>query len=287
MPRRWSSENGEHPVISAIDARHDHVYFQVVSGNGAIVGPAAGRAARRRRSPRARFGAPHLVGNAAAILADRWPPNAPPPVTVDPQPAPDIAWVAWLGAAVDSGHRAGHGRIICARPTPSRKPALRLRIAAADRRHDGVAVRAVERRPAPWSRPQARATRRAWRNCTAPRFTAAGARANSRSMLRERNTLVAPPAAAGASMIGFAVSRIAADEAEILSIAVAASHRGRGLSRDLLLTHLGHLAGRGVRTVFLEVEENNQPARRLYERAGFSRRRTPRTLLSAGRAANN
>src|ERR1700675_3907511 len=28
------SESGEQPVISAIDARHDHVYFQVVSGNG-------------------------------------------------------------------------------------------------------------------------------------------------------------------------------------------------------------------------------------------------------------
>ncbi len=38
----------------------------------------------------------------------------------------------------------------------------------------------------------------------------------------------------------------------------------------LLLTHLGHLAGRGVRTIFLEVEENNHPARRLYERNGFS-----------------
>src|SRR5215813_191021 len=28
------SEGGEHPVISAIDARHDQVYFQVVAGNG-------------------------------------------------------------------------------------------------------------------------------------------------------------------------------------------------------------------------------------------------------------
>src|SRR6267154_3939425 len=27
-------ENGEHPIISAIDARHDHVYFQVVNGDG-------------------------------------------------------------------------------------------------------------------------------------------------------------------------------------------------------------------------------------------------------------
>ena len=89
------------------------------------------------------------------------------------------------------------------------------------------------------------------------------------TMLTERNTLV-HRLRMGQKTIGFAVSRIAADEAEILSIAVAASHRGRGLSRNLLLTHLGHLAGRGVRTVFLEVEENNQPARRLYQRAGFA-----------------
>jgi ribosomal-protein-alanine N-acetyltransferase len=88
-------------------------------------------------------------------------------------------------------------------------------------------------------------------------------------MLGERNTLV-HRLRRGRSVIGFAVSRMAADEAEILSIALAPGHRGRGLSRDLFLTHLGHLAGRGVRTIFLEVEENNQPARRLYERAGFT-----------------
>jgi ribosomal-protein-alanine N-acetyltransferase len=88
-------------------------------------------------------------------------------------------------------------------------------------------------------------------------------------MLAERNTLV-HRLRQGRKVIGFAVSRMAADEAEILSIAVDPRHRGRGLSRNLLLTHLGHLAGRGVRTVFLEVEENNQPARRLYDRAGFS-----------------
>ena len=88
-------------------------------------------------------------------------------------------------------------------------------------------------------------------------------------MLSERNTLV-HRLRAGRKIVGFSVSRMGADEAEILSIAVAESHRGRGLSMGLLLTHLGHLAGRGVRTVFLEVEENNQPARRLYQRAGFS-----------------
>ena len=88
-------------------------------------------------------------------------------------------------------------------------------------------------------------------------------------VLAERNTLV-HRLRQGRKTIGFAVSRMAADQAEILSIAVEPKHRGRGLSRNLLLTHLGHLAGRGVRTVFLEVEENNQPARRLYHRAGFA-----------------
>jgi [ribosomal protein S18]-alanine N-acetyltransferase len=88
-------------------------------------------------------------------------------------------------------------------------------------------------------------------------------------MLAERNTLI-HLLRTGRKIIGFAVSRMAADEAEILSIAIDAAHRGRGLSQHLLLTHLGHLAGRGVRKVFLEVEENNQPARRLYEHAGFA-----------------
>ena len=88
------------------------------------------------------------------------------------------------------------------------------------------------------------------------------------SMMAERNTLL-HRLRQGRQVIGFAVSRMAADEAEILSIAIDENQRGRGLSRELLMTHLGHLAGRGVRTIFLEVEENNQPARRLYEWAGF------------------
>ncbi len=94
------SESGEHPIIAAIDARHDHVYLQVVSGNGgALVTPRVAPIAEALEA--SRFGAPHLVGNAAQIIADRWPADAQPPVKVDPQPAPDIVWVAWLAAAVD------------------------------------------------------------------------------------------------------------------------------------------------------------------------------------------
>jgi tRNA threonylcarbamoyladenosine biosynthesis protein TsaB len=87
------------PVISAIDARHDHVYFQVVSGDGrSLVDPRV--APIEEALGAARFGAPHLVGNAAGILAARWPADAPPPFQVDSQAAPDIGWVAWLAAAV-------------------------------------------------------------------------------------------------------------------------------------------------------------------------------------------
>ncbi|MFG3596724.1 tRNA (adenosine(37)-N6)-threonylcarbamoyltransferase complex dimerization subunit type 1 TsaB [Bradyrhizobium sp. RDI18] len=94
------SESSEHPVIAAIDARHDHVYFQVLGGDGSsLVKPKVAPIAEALDA--ARFGAPHLVGNAAKMIAERWPADAPPPFKINQQPAPDIAWVAWLGAAVN------------------------------------------------------------------------------------------------------------------------------------------------------------------------------------------
>jgi tRNA threonylcarbamoyladenosine biosynthesis protein TsaB len=92
--------NAEQPVISAIDARHGQVYFQIVSGNGSsLMRPRVGPIEEALGA--SRFGAPYLVGNAAKILSDRWPADAPPPFKVEALPAPDIAWVAWLGAAVN------------------------------------------------------------------------------------------------------------------------------------------------------------------------------------------
>ena len=94
------SENSAHPILTAIDARHDHVYFQVVSGDGgSLVKPNVAPIAEAIEAARLR--APHLVGNAAKLLADRWPSDAPAPFKVDVQPAPDINWVAWVGAAVN------------------------------------------------------------------------------------------------------------------------------------------------------------------------------------------
>ncbi|MCA1376651.1 MULTISPECIES: tRNA (adenosine(37)-N6)-threonylcarbamoyltransferase complex dimerization subunit type 1 TsaB [unclassified Bradyrhizobium] len=94
------AKSGTVPVISAIDARHDHVYFQIVAGDGSqLVRPAV--ASIDAAIAASQFGAPHLVGNAAGILAGRWPKDGPQPIAVDAQPAPDISWVAWLGAAAN------------------------------------------------------------------------------------------------------------------------------------------------------------------------------------------
>src|ERR1700729_521411 len=60
------SQNGEHPVISAIDARHDHVYLQAVSGNGSsLIRPCV--ASIEEALGASKFGSPYLVGNAAKI----------------------------------------------------------------------------------------------------------------------------------------------------------------------------------------------------------------------------
>jgi ribosomal-protein-alanine N-acetyltransferase len=87
-------------------------------------------------------------------------------------------------------------------------------------------------------------------------------------LLTDRN-VIADRAASGRRNIAFILSRRAADEAEILSVAVARAWQGRGLARRLLDLHLRRLAGFGLRAVFLEVDEENEPARRLYARAGF------------------
>jgi ribosomal-protein-alanine N-acetyltransferase len=87
-------------------------------------------------------------------------------------------------------------------------------------------------------------------------------------MLADRNIL-AHRAMAGRALYGFILSRLGGGEAEILSVAVAAARRGRGLAGALLSLHLRRLAGLGAGAVFLEVDEDNAPARRLYARAGF------------------
>jgi [ribosomal protein S18]-alanine N-acetyltransferase len=88
--------------------------------------------------------------------------------------------------------------------------------------------------------------------------------------------------------VAFVLSRVAADEAEILSIAVNPARRGEGLSHQLLTSHRDVLALNGVRTLFLEVEEGNKPALALYGRQGFAEvsRRAAYYRKADGSAAN-
>ena len=88
---------GHFPIIAAIDARHDHVYFQVFAPGGRAVGEP--RLAPSREAAEAAAAAPaRLVGSAAQTIASALSESDAVPVSVEPRAAPDVAWVARLGA---------------------------------------------------------------------------------------------------------------------------------------------------------------------------------------------
>lgn len=69
---------------------------------------------------------------------------------------------------------------------------------------------------------------------------------------------------------GFLLARVAADEAEILSLGVLPVWRRHGVARQLLAAAELHAAESGARRLFLEVAADNSAARALYLRAGFA-----------------
>jgi ribosomal-protein-alanine N-acetyltransferase len=73
----------------------------------------------------------------------------------------------------------------------------------------------------------------------------------------------------GGRLAGFVLVRIAADEAEILTIAVSPQDRRRGYGRLLMDETLRRLYAARVTTCFLEVEKANAPAVGLYRKLGF------------------
>ncbi len=70
---------------------------------------------------------------------------------------------------------------------------------------------------------------------------------------------------------GFAISRVAANEAEVLTIAVDPSCRARGVGRELLREHLARATLAGARAIFLEVDAANAAAIALYARFRFEK----------------
>lgn len=94
--------------------------------------------------------------------------------------------------------------------------------------------------------------------------------------LSHRSSLTLLATGKEGAVLGYAAFRRAADQAELVRIAVAPQARCRGVGRHLVEEGLERLRRAGARRCFLEVRAENFPARRLYaglrfRRVGFRR----------------
>lgn len=70
-------------------------------------------------------------------------------------------------------------------------------------------------------------------------------------------------------LIAFVSYSVAIDQADIETVLVSKQHRRKGLAKTLIESAELELKAIGVQKVFLEVRENNMPARSLYNRLGY------------------
>jgi ribosomal-protein-alanine N-acetyltransferase len=69
---------------------------------------------------------------------------------------------------------------------------------------------------------------------------------------------------------GFILMRVVADDAEVLTLAVVPAAQRRGIGRALLAEAMGQTRAAGAQRILLEVSEQNEAARALYQAAGFA-----------------
>lgn len=81
---------------------------------------------------------------------------------------------------------------------------------------------------------------------------------------------------------GMILARVAADEGEVLTLAVLPAHRRAGLGTALLRAAMDRAAGMGARAMFLEVAVTNHGARGLYAAHGFREAGLRRRYYSDG-----
>lgn len=70
-------------------------------------------------------------------------------------------------------------------------------------------------------------------------------------------------------VVGFIMLGALTDQTDIITVAVAPNAQRRGIARALIDAATQTMTARGVRTLFLEVAEDNAPARALYAACGF------------------
>ena len=94
----------------------------------------------------------------------------------------------------------------------------------------------------------------------------------TRSMLEsslEHPRAVLRVARKGDDLAGYSISTFAADECELLSIAVLNTHRRQGIASALNDDLRREALGRGATQIFLEVRPSNQGARSFYASMGY------------------
>lgn len=103
---------------------------------------------------------------------------------------------------------------------------------------------------------------------SAMRETAAWSETDFRGFLEDRQAhlhLLPEPH----SKVGFALSRIILDEAELLMIAVHPEEQNCGRGKRLMKVFEAKALQKGAHRLFLEVAESNRPARALYSGMGW------------------
>ena len=235
------------PVLAAFDARRGEVYAQLFEDDKAKTAPrlvsvdeAAGLAGRKRAI---------VAGTAASMLAQRAGNLTPASAC----PLPDARTVARLAAGrTDTGKTAEPVYLRKADAKPQvqlvRSTAKKVTLKAAGPDDAGVLAHL-----------HASSFSRFWRE-------------------DEFKTLLLSPQCTALMAIddetgepaGFVLVQAAADEAEILTLAVVPHARRKGVASTLLAAMPGLLArNEGIKQLFLEVGESNFAARHLYEKNGF------------------
>lgn len=101
------------------------------------------------------------------------------------------------------------------------------------------------------------------------------ARADARILVLERD----------GKIVGFAVTTVLFEDAELPKIAVAPSERGAGLGKSLLIALEQTAKELGAERMFLEVRVGNTAARNLYERNGYETLRVRKKYYPDGEDA--
>ena len=86
-------------------------------------------------------------------------------------------------------------------------------------------------------------------------------------LIREDTVFLA--ACEAEEIVGYCGAQSAADEADIITVAVEKDHRGKGIAKALLSKLIGELQSHGTENIYLEVRAGNTAAKSLYESRGF------------------